>query len=84
MVKEVCMGIKNEGQSGSAPVECRRCQHFHVTWNAQRPYACHLYGFESKILPCQVVKRESGTDCLGFSPKQRSSEESASKVKDSY
>lgn len=48
--------------------ECRKCKFFHITWDAQMPYGCKLYGLKSRQVPSLIVKT-SAADCLGFSPK---------------
>lgn len=49
---------------------CRRCKHFYVTWDAQMPNGCRLYGIKSKLVPQIIVKESSGSECLGFEEKK--------------
>ena len=42
---------------------CTSCQHFYVTWEADRPRGCRAYGFKSANWPSQVVLNESGRPC---------------------
>ncbi|ATH07733.1 hypothetical protein BIY24_07175 [Halobacteriovorax marinus] len=48
---------------------CLKCVHYKASWDPKNPRACKLYGFSSKFLPSQVVKRETGTECQGFKMK---------------
>lgn len=50
-------------------INCRRCQHYFVTWEAHRPHGCRAYGFKSPYMPSQVVKRTTGEECALFTPK---------------
>lgn len=50
---------------------CRNCKHFYVTWDAQMPNGCRLYGIKSRQVPQIIVKESSGTECLGFEEKQK-------------
>lgn len=50
-------------------VDCRRCNHFKVTWEKDRPYSCKIFGFKSKRMPSVEVLLSSGTECLKFSQK---------------
>jgi hypothetical protein len=50
-------------------INCRRCIHYFVTWNASQPHGCKAYGFKSKMIPSMVVKQSSGIDCSYFSEK---------------
>ncbi|MDX8413196.1 MAG: hypothetical protein R8J85_03835 [Mariprofundales bacterium] len=51
--------------------QCMRCQHFHVTWEPEKPYGCRSFGFKSKRLPSLEVKMASGEQCLRFENKRR-------------
>ncbi len=48
---------------------CRKCIYYFITWEPKQPYGCKAYGFKSKYLPSLVVKKESGQECMNFSPK---------------
>ena len=50
-------------------VVCQKCKHYYVTWEAQRPHGCKIYGFKSKVVPSVVVKQSSGEQCQLFSQK---------------
>lgn len=52
-------------------IDCRKCKHYQMTWNQRQPHQCQLFAFRSSRLPCQIVKGTSGSECEGFSPKQR-------------
>ena len=49
---------------------CWKCHYFAVSWDHTKPYACHLMGFKSRVLPAMEVLRTDGTACLGFTEKQ--------------
>jgi len=47
-------------------INCRRCQHYFVTWEATKPHGCRAYGFKSPQIPSLVVFQSSGSDCSMF------------------
>jgi len=55
--------------SKKTPIDCRKCVHYHVTWEPARPHGCRAMGFKSQHLPSLVVIRNSGTVCLYFRQK---------------
>ncbi len=50
-------------------INCRRCEHYFVTWEAAKPNGCRAYGFKSQQIPSLVVFQSSGTDCSLFKEK---------------
>lgn len=48
------------------PVQCLRCIHYYSTHDPALPRGCKLYGFKTQNIPAIVVKKETGSDCLGF------------------
>ncbi|MCX7970117.1 MAG: uracil-DNA glycosylase [Negativicutes bacterium] len=50
-------------------VDCRRCQHYYVTWDVRFPHGCRLIGFKSRLMPAWEVKKTSGRDCQGYAAK---------------
>jgi len=50
-------------------INCRRCKHYFVTWQAAQPHGCKAYGFKSPQIPSMVVLRSSGVACSLFSEK---------------
>jgi len=52
-------------------LECRRCEHYFITWKPNFPHGCRAFGFESKLLPCLEVRSASQLQCLKFSEKCR-------------
>ncbi|MDD4884702.1 MAG: uracil-DNA glycosylase [Sulfuricurvum sp.] len=54
-------------------INCHRCLHYFVTWEAHQPHGCKVYGFKSKFIPSQVVLSSSGKPCTFFTPKAASS-----------
>ncbi|MDQ6990738.1 MAG: hypothetical protein Q9M11_03300 [Mariprofundaceae bacterium] len=55
----------------SKPLECRRCEHYFITWHPHFPHGCRAFGFKSKRLPCLEVRSASQLHCLKFSEKRR-------------
>ncbi|MDS9472335.1 uracil-DNA glycosylase [Sporosarcina pasteurii] len=51
-------------------VNCFQCESFFVTWDRQNPRGCKAYGFKTRELPSNVVKRSSGMNCLKFRRKK--------------
>ena len=51
------------------PVKCLQCKHYYVTWDQNHPHGCRAYHFKSPTIPSQLVKRESGQDCMLYSPR---------------
>lgn len=51
------------------PIDCFKCRHFYVTWDASKPRGCKAFGFKGPQLPSVVVLESSGEPCLKFSPK---------------
>lgn len=54
---------------------CQKCRHFYVTYEPSHPNGCRLFQFVSKQYPSQVVERESGKECTGYTPKQKKQED---------
>jgi len=50
-------------------VSCRKCKHFAITWDSQKPYGCKAFGIKSKQMPSIEVYYASGRDCLKFEAK---------------
>lgn len=55
----------------SEKINCIRCKHYFVTWDAQRPYGCKLFGFKTWQIPSVAVHQTSGKPCQGFETKQQ-------------
>jgi len=53
-------------------INCRKCQHYFVTWEASQPHGCKAYGFKSKQIPSMVVFKSSSQDCMMFVQKNNS------------
>jgi hypothetical protein len=51
------------------PIDCRKCEHFKITWIKEQPYGCKLFGFKSKVIPSREVFITSGKECVKFTPK---------------
>ncbi|MBF0159606.1 MAG: uracil-DNA glycosylase [Magnetococcales bacterium] len=50
--------------------DCLKCRHYRVTWDRDHPRGCAAMGFKGLSVPAQQVQRISGSDCLGFEPKE--------------
>jgi len=44
-------------------VSCFGCQHFRITHQPARPYACTAFGFQSSRVPALDVISSSGQPC---------------------
>jgi hypothetical protein len=44
-------------------VNCKRCIYYYVTWQAATPHGCKAFGFVSKMIPSQQVRKDSGSIC---------------------
>ena len=51
-------------------INCRKCVHYFVTWQAGNPHGCKAYGFKSAQLPSLVVFQSSGIECSMFEIKK--------------
>jgi len=49
--------------------DCRRCRHAFITYEAQKPYGCHAFGFKSARWPHLVVRESTQQPCGGFEAK---------------
>jgi len=54
-------------------MNCKKCRHFYITWDAAMPYGCRLYQFKSKAIPALTIEQQIGESCLGFSAKKAAS-----------
>ncbi|HHS83772.1 MAG TPA: uracil-DNA glycosylase [Gammaproteobacteria bacterium] len=50
----------------SEKIDCYKCQHFYITWQASFPYGCRAMGFKSRRSPAQEVVQTSHVQCLLF------------------
>ncbi|WP_062447579.1 hypothetical protein [Thalassobacillus devorans] len=51
-------------------INCFRCEFFFTTWNTDFPRGCKAYGFKTREMPAEFVKKTTGTMCLQFREKQ--------------
>jgi len=51
-------------------VNCRDCRYYYITFDANAPYGCRVYGFKAKITPSLAVYQSSGMQCTLFQPKE--------------
>jgi len=54
------------GTGGAQQPDCRRCQHFAVSWDPTVPYLCRGFGFKSRALPSHEVMQADGHPCRLF------------------
>ena len=52
--------------AGVEQPDCRRCQHFAVSWDPAVPYLCRGFGFKSRALPSREVMQADGHPCRLF------------------
>ncbi|MDC1174423.1 hypothetical protein OAT67_03460 [Bacteriovoracaceae bacterium] len=45
---------------------CLKCKHYYSTYDERSPRGCRFYGFVSASFPTQVVKRETGSECMAY------------------
>jgi hypothetical protein len=61
----VARGLGQQADVSSQP-DCRRCQHFAVSWEPAMPYLCRGFGFKSRLLPSWEVQQADGNPCRLF------------------
>ena len=52
-------------------IDCRKCRHYYVTWEANFPHGCTVYEFKGKLMPSSTVWEATGTACEHFAEKQK-------------
>ena len=50
-------------------INCRRCQHYFVTWKPKQTHGCKEYGFKSPQIKSLVDFQSRGSDCTMFALK---------------
>lgn len=50
-------------------INCQKCTHYYVTWDPRFPHGCRAMNFKSKEMPYIQVARNTGHECLLFTPK---------------
>jgi|GEM_PF-1365414 len=58
------------GAAVSQQPDCRRCQHFAISWDPAVPYLCRGFGFKSRSLPSWEVQQADGHPCRLFAARQ--------------
>ena len=61
----------NDADIGAGNIDCRRCVHFHITWDSTHPKGCRAMGFKSFQWPWMEVLQTSGEPCMMFLPKPK-------------
>ena len=46
--------------------QCLRCKHYFSTHDPILPRGCKLYKIKAQQFPSILVRKESGSDCMGF------------------
>jgi len=63
-------------------IDCFKCRHFYITWEANQSRGCKAFGFKTRMMPSLVVFETSGAECLKYTPKKdENPNESSSKKK---
>jgi len=53
-------------------VICRKCEHYFVTWDKDKPHGCRMLGFKSRQAPSMVVRRATpGMQCQYYKPRPK-------------
>lgn len=55
-------------------INCLKCKHYYSTYDQKSPRGCRFYRFHSPSFPSLVVKRQSGSDCMGYELRQKPKE----------
>lgn len=58
-------------------VICRKCKYYYITWDTGKPHGCRAMNFKSRQPPSLVVRRNSGAECMRYTPKDDASERDA-------
>ena len=53
----------------SKTIFCRNCKFYYITWDPGKPHGCRAMNFKSRQPPNLVVRRNSGAECLRYTPK---------------
>lgn len=63
-------------------IQCMKCKHYTVTFDATAPRGCKLFDFKGSVMPYVMVKQATGSDCTHFEtrPNRDGSSEKAKKV----
>ncbi|MBF0310831.1 MAG: uracil-DNA glycosylase [Magnetococcales bacterium] len=56
-------------EAGRPRIDCTRCRHYWITWDANFPRGCRVLNFKTRMMPSQEVLAASGKECLAFEPK---------------
>jgi hypothetical protein len=56
-------------------INCFNCVHFAITWDVKFPKACKAFGFKTANMPSVTVFQSTGSECIAFTPKQKTTEE---------
>ncbi len=47
-------------------INCIKCKHYFVTWDARFPRGCSLFGFKGAMMPSVTVLQATGAPCKNF------------------
>jgi hypothetical protein len=47
-------------------INCLKCKHYFVTWDARYPRGCKLFGFRGAKMPSITVYESTGEQCKNF------------------
>ncbi len=51
-------------------INCMKCKHFQMTYDAAAPYGCAYFKFKSKQTPSLWVMQSSGKKCQAYASKE--------------
>ena len=64
---------------------CIKCKHYFITFDADAPKGCRIYGIKSSSMPTTIIKQaNNGMDCIGFIEKPQKKEKSKNLNDDKY
>lgn len=50
-------------------INCLDCIYYYITWDYSKPKGCKYFRFKSKIMPSQIVLKNSGDICKAYRKK---------------
>ena len=50
---------------------CLKCKYYFASHDPQAPRGCKKYGLKSKKFPSQIVREQSGSECLAYEKKAK-------------
>jgi hypothetical protein len=50
---------------------CLKCKHYFVTHNPSSPRGCKKFAMQSSKFPSQIVREQSGKECMAYEQKTK-------------